>query len=225
MKADYTDISIVLDRSGSMDSIRQDAIGSFNTFLRDQKTVPSEATITLVQFDDQYEVVYGAIALHEAPELTLQTYVPRGSTALLDAIGRTIDETGHRLAAMPEADRPENVIIVILTDGEENSSRRYPPERINEMIHHQREVYSWQFVFLGANQDAIMTASRLGIASAQALTFAASPVGAQAAMASVSKHLKARRMNLAESIAFDDEDRQQQEDAFKNQSDHNFRGE
>jgi hypothetical protein len=217
MKADYTDISIVLDRSGSMDSIRQDTIGSFNTFLEDQNTVPGEATISLVQFDDQYEVVYRAIALHEAPELTMQTYVPRGSTALLDAIGRTIDETGHRLAAMLEAGRPENVIFVILTDGEENSSRHYPPERINEMIRHQRDVYNWQFVFLGANQDAIMTASRLGIASAQAMTFAASPAGTQAAMGAVSKHLKARRMNLQASIAFDEEDRKQQEEALKNQ--------
>jgi hypothetical protein len=217
MKADYTDISIVLDRSGSMDSIRQDAIGSFNTFLRDQKTVPSEATISLVQFDDQYEVVYQAIALPDAPELTLQTYVPRGSTALLDAIGRTIDETGHRLEAMPETGRPENVIFVILTDGEENSSRHYPPERINEMIRHQRDVYNWQFVFLGANQDAIMTASRLGIGSAQAMTFAASPTGAQAAMGAVSKHLKAQRMKISANIAFDAEDREKQEEELKNQ--------
>lgn len=217
MKADYTDISIVLDRSGSMDSIRQDTIGSFNTFLRDQKTVPGQATITLVQFDDRYETVYRAINLNDAPELTLQTYVPRGSTGLLDAIGRTIDETGQRLAAMPEAERPENVIFVILTDGEENSSHQYSPERINEMICHQRDVYSWQFVFLGANQDAIMTASQLGIASGQALTFAASPAGAQAVMASVGKHVKAQRMKLADKIVFDDEDRQQQEDALKNQ--------
>lgn len=217
MKTDYTDISIVLDRSGSMESIRQDTIGGFNAFLQDQKTVPGEATITLVQFDDQFEVVYRAIALNDAPTLTAQTYVPRGSTALLDAIGRTIDETGQRLAALPEADRPEHVIFVILTDGEENSSRRYSPEKINEMIHHQREVYRWQFVFLGANQDAIMTASQLGIASGQALTFAASPAGTQAAVASVGKHVRAQRMKLAQSIAFDDEDRQQQEEALKNQ--------
>jgi uncharacterized protein YegL len=217
MKTDYTDISIVLDRSGSMESIRQDAIGSFNVFLQDQKTVPREATITLVQFDDQFEVVYRAIALNEAPNLTPQTFVPRGSTALLDAIGRTIDETGQRLASLPEADRPESVIFVILTDGEENSSRHYSTARINDLIHHQRDVYNWQFVFLGANQDAIMTASRLGIASAQAMTFAASPVGAKAAMGAVSKHLKQRRMKLEASIAFDDEDRKQQEDALKNQ--------
>lgn len=217
MKTDYTDISIVLDRSGSMQIIRYDTIGSFNAFLKDQKTVSSEATITLAQFNDLYEAVYQAIPLAEAPELTMQTYVPSGSTALLDAIGRTIDETGQRLAALPEADRPESVIFVILTDGEENASRHYLPERINDMIRHQSDVYRWQFVFLGANQDAIMTASRLGIGSAQAMTFAASPAGAQAAMGAVSKHLKSKRMKISEDIAFDAEDRQQQEDALKNQ--------
>lgn len=215
MKADYTDISIVLDRSGSMESIRRDTIGSYNAFLNDQKTVSGEATITLAQFNDAYEVVHHAIPLADAPDLTLQNYVPSGSTALLDAIGRTIDETGGRLAAMPEADRPENVVFVILTDGEENSSRHYSPERINDMIRHQSEVYRWQFVFLGANQDAIMTAGRLGIGAAQAMTFAASPAGAQAALGSVSKHLKAKRMRQVDFMAFGPEDRQQQEEELK----------
>lgn len=217
MKADYTDISIVLDRSGSMESIRRDTIGSYNAFLNDQKTVAGEATITLAQFNDVYEVVHQAIPPADAPDLTLQNYIPSGSTALLDAIGRTIDETGKRLAAMPEADRPENVIFVILTDGEENSSRHYPPERINEMIRHQSDVYRWQFVFLGANQDAIMTAGHLGIGAAQALTFAASPDGAQAAMGAMSKRLKATRMREVEFMAFEDEDRLEQEEELKKQ--------
>ncbi|MEB3294062.1 MAG: vWA domain-containing protein [Synechococcales bacterium] len=213
MKRHYTDINIVLDRSGSMQSIKADTIGGFNAFLQQQKETPGEATITLAQFDDVYDVVYRAIPLSHAPDLNDHTFVPRASTALLDAIGRTINETGARLAKMLERDRPSHVIFVILTDGEENSSREFTSQQINQMIRHQREVYQWEFVFLGANQDAITTASQLGMSGGQALTYAASPQGTQAAFKAMSKNLSRFRGGEAAALEFSDADRQAQVDA------------
>lgn len=213
MKENYTDISIVLDRSGSMESIKDDTIGGFNSFLSEQKKVPGAATITLAQFDDVYETVYQAIDLQAAPLLNDQTFVPRGTTALLDAIGRTINETGKRLAAMAESNRPAKVIFVILTDGHENASREFSMPQINEMIRRQRDTYSWEFVFLGANQDAIASAGQMGIQAANAMTYAANKVGTEAAFYSVAKKMTAVRMNQAASMAFDEEDREAQRKA------------
>jgi hypothetical protein len=213
MQQDYTDINIVLDRSGSMQSIKDDTIGGFNAFLAEQKAVPGEATISLVQFDNVYEVVYGGMALSQAPELTAKTFVPRGSTALLDAIGRTINQTGERLAVMPESERPSKVIFVILTDGYENASQEFTATQINQMIQQQRDTANWEFVFLGANQDAITTASQLGIQAGNAMSYAASPVGTRAAFKSVAKNLGKVRRKEAASMNFDDADRAAQRDA------------
>src|SRR6185437_887189 len=113
----FTDITIVLDRSGSMEVIADDTVGGFNQFLKEQKKVPGKALLTLVQFDHEYQFVHQAVPIGSVPLLTRKTYVPRGSTALLDAIGRAINETGQRLAALPEPERPGNVIVMILTDG------------------------------------------------------------------------------------------------------------
>lgn len=213
MKKGYTDISIVLDRSGSMDSVKLDTIGGFNSFLKAQKGVPGEATITLVQFDDIYEVVYEGIRLQDAPLLNDQTFVPRGTTALLDAIGRTINATGKRLATLPETERPEKVIFVILTDGYENASREFKVEQINDMIRHQRDVYAWEIVFIGANQDAITSASQMGIQAANALTYAANTVGTQQAFSSLTQNIAAYRTNQKLDMSFSQEDREKQKNA------------
>ena len=218
MKKNYTDISIVLDRSGSMDSVKSDTIGGFNSFLKGQKEVPGEATISLVQFDDIYEVVYEGKRLRDAPLLTERTFVPRGTTALLDAIGRTINGTGKRLSAMTEAERPEKVIFVILTDGYENASREFKVEQINDMIRHQRDVYAWEFVFIGANQDAITSASQMGIQAANALTFAANTVGTQQAFSSLTQNIAAYRTNQKLDMSFSQEDREKQKNAGKKPS-------
>lgn len=218
MKKNYTDISIVLDRSGSMDSVKSDTIGGFNSFLKGQKEVPGEATISLVQFDDIYEVVYEGKRLRDAPLLNDQTFVPRGTTALLDAIGRTINAMGKRLSAMPEAERPEKVIFVILTDGYENASREFKVEQINDMIRHQRDVYAWEFVFIGANQDAITSASQMGIQAANALTFAANTAGTQQAFSSLTQNIAAYRTNQKLDMSFSQEDRDKQKDAGKKPS-------
>jgi len=163
MRTDLTDITMVIDRSGSMDSIKTDAEGGINTFIESQKSEPGEALLTLVQFDTEYEFVHQGVPIGSVPKFKL---VPRGSTALLDAVGRAISEAGTRLAAIEEAQRPGLVVFVIVTDGAENSSKEFTREKIREMIEHQQSAYKWQFTFLAANQDAFAEGASLGIAQA-----------------------------------------------------------
>lgn len=161
---DATDITIVLDRSGSMHAIREDTIGGFNRFLADQKAIDKPATLSLVLFDHEYTPLYVGRDLRAAEPLTNETYLPRGSTALCDAVGRTIVATGDRLRSMPEEKRPSRVLFVIVTDGLENSSQEYTRSMVRSMTRHQAEKYGWTFVYLGANQDAFSEAERIGIA-------------------------------------------------------------
>ncbi len=177
MQTDLTEIAYVLDRSGSMQSLASDAIGGFNAFIANQKQVEGRANFTLVLFDHEYQVVHKNLDIQQVPELDARTYVPRGQTALLDAVGRTIDDLGAYLAALPEAQRPGKVIVAIFTDGLENASRVYTTERLAASIKHQQEKYSWEFLFLAANQDAIATASTIAIPAGQAVNFTASPMG------------------------------------------------
>ena len=128
------DINIVLDRSGSMEAVKEETISGFNKFLADQQNQDGDATLSLVQFDDEYEVVHDAKNLAKVPALNARTFVPRGCTALLDAIGRTIVATGARLDALSEADRPNQVLFVILTDGLENASQEFSSKKIMKMI-------------------------------------------------------------------------------------------
>ncbi|MGI4789631.1 MAG: vWA domain-containing protein [Janthinobacterium lividum] len=202
MQNDLTDITIVLDRSGSMASVREDTIGGYNTFLEEQKAIPGSAHLTLVQFDDQYEVLYEGRPLENAPALSVETFVPRGSTALLDAIGRTLITTGARLAAQPEAERAGKVLFVIMTDGQENTSREFSGSKIFEMITHQREKYQWQIVFIGANQDALATGASYGIPQTNSMNYAASPAGTRSATAKLSA-AAGRFRNAAESKSED----------------------
>jgi hypothetical protein len=196
-----------------MESVRSDTIGGFNAFLADQLDEGDEATITLAQFDNIYEVVYLAIPLTNARPLDNSTFVPRGSTALLDAIGRTIQDTGKRLEALAEDRRPEKVVFVILTDGLENASNEFTAHKVNDMISHQREVYKWEFVFLGANQDAITTAANIGIRAANSLTYAANSDGVQKAFRSMSKQLLKYRKGASAQVEFEEEDREEQRKA------------
>lgn len=213
MKPNYTDITVVLDRSGSMADVKTDTIGGFNTFLSDQVKVPGEATITLNQFDDVFEHVIKAEPIRNARPLSDSTYVPRGSTALLDAIGRSINETGKRLESMKEEDRPSKVVMVIVTDGFENASKEFTKDKVNAMISEQRDKWNWEFVFLGANQDAISTASSFGIQAANAMTYASNAKGTSDSYKSLSKNLTAFRCATKMSMSFDDEDRKKQEEA------------
>lgn len=189
----HADLTVVLDRSGSMSSVADETISGLNHFLAEQRKLPGTAAFTLVQFDTAYEFVHRGIPIAAVPPLTRETFVPRGMTALLDAVGRAINETGERLAATPEQDRPGKVIFVILTDGQENSSREFTRQRIFEMIGHQREVYAWDFVFLGANQDAIGAGATLNIPAANAMNYAANAAGTKGAFYAASRGVGANR--------------------------------
>jgi hypothetical protein len=179
MQTDLTEIAYVLDRSGSMQSLAADAIGGFNAFLSDQKQLPGRANFTLVLFDHEYLVLHRNVDIRQVPELDNKSYVPRGNTALLDAVGRTIDDLGTYLARTPEQLRPAKVMVAIFTDGLENSSRVYTTDRLAASIQHQQEKYNWEFLFLAANQDAIASAAKIGIPGGQAVNFTASPLGVQ----------------------------------------------
>lgn len=171
MKKNLTEMVFVLDRSGSMSGLAADTIGGFNELIEKQKKIEGDAYVTTVLFDHEYEVLHDHVALGEVAPLTDKEYFARGSTALLDAVGRTIDSVGARLAAAPEEERPEHVVFVITTDGRENSSREYTAKQVREMVEHQQQKYSWQFVFLGANMDAVSEARNLGISAKYAADF------------------------------------------------------
>jgi hypothetical protein len=176
------EIVCVIDRSGSMADIRSDATGGFNTFLEIQKRLPGEAKMTLVLFNHNCEVVYSRADLREVKPFSAETYVPDGTTALLDAVGRTIDDIGKMLAHTLEDERPGKVIFAILTDGLENSSKDYTRQRIYEMIRQQRTKYAWEFIFLAANQDAFEEAEKLCIDRNRAHNFVADSDGIKSAM-------------------------------------------
>ena len=185
---ELTDIVIILDRSGSMGSVRDATIEALNGYIQSQKTGDGQVCLTLIQFDDCYEVFAHAVPITRFPMLSRKTFEPRGSTALFDAIGRTILETGERYSRMHETVRPGNILIVIQTDGFENASKQYTSEKINEMIAIQRDQYAWQFVFLGANQDAIASGAKLGIDSGASLTYGATRSGSVAAWDVLAQH-------------------------------------
>jgi len=173
----YTDISFVLDRSGSMSSIKNDVIGGFNEFLKKQKKLKDRALFSLFQFDHEYEVVYTGADIQTANELDDSTFVPRGMTSLLDAIGRTIESTEDRIRLLAESDKPKKVMIIVMTDGYENNSKEFDAKHIFKLITDKKENNKWEFIFLGANQDAITTASQYGISAKSSLTYNANAIG------------------------------------------------
>jgi Mg-chelatase subunit ChlD len=174
-----TEIIAVIDRSGSMASIRNDAEGGIRNFIREQKEVPGEARMTLVEFNTSIDTVYQAKSLAQAPDYKLE---PSGGTALLDAIGTTLNAQGKRIADEKWA---ELVILVIVTDGEENSSREFQAEGVKQMISHA-EGNGWKVVYLGANQDAFTVAKGLGISASTTANYLATAAGTRSAYASAS---------------------------------------
>lgn len=178
-KPNSTEVVFIVDRSGSMRSIAEAMSSGFDEFVHKQKTLPGECKVTAVQFDTEYEVLYTAVPLDQVPPYKLE---PRGGTALHDAIGQTILAVGSRLGAMPEHERPSKVLFVIITDGGENASKEFTRERVFSMITHQREKYSWEFIYLGANQDAIAVGTSLGVQPANARTYEATQEGTAAVM-------------------------------------------
>ena len=193
MKKDYTDIHVVADGSGSMASLITDMIGSFNTLVETQKAAPGEATVSFYKFDDLYEPIFTFVPLNEVKELTTNEYFARGMTALYDAIGRTISAMGAKYASMAEEDRPETVMLLILTDGAENASKEYNQAKIKEMIELQTGAYKWVINFLGTNQDAVLTARGMGIQMDNAMTYTNNKAGLTAAVTSMGSKFAAYR--------------------------------
>lgn len=194
MRDDYVDITIVLDRSGSMGSIAADVVGGFNNFIDEQKREPGLLRVSMTQFNTYYDIVYNGVPVQEVRPLEFH---PFGNTALLDAIGRSINETGRRLAAMDEHDRPRKVIFVIMTDGQENSSREFTKAKIKEMINHQTDKYGWTFVFMGAKQDSFHEAGGLGFRAGSTINYADNAQGVKAAYMGMSSKLSAVRCKSA----------------------------
>lgn len=177
MKAKFTELAFILDRSGSMGGLEGDTIGGYNAMLAKQRAAAGEARITTVLFDDRYELLHNRADIRSAAPITEREYFVRGSTALLDAIGRTIDTLIRAQRNADREHRAERVIFVITTDGMENASREYDSARVKAMIERQKNRYGWEFLFLGANIDAIETAGRFGIASNRAQNYCADEEG------------------------------------------------
>jgi uncharacterized protein YegL len=190
---DATDVTVILDRSGSMESIATDVIGAFNTFIAEQQREPGECRLSLVQFNDEYEVAYADVPMADAPRLTPETFLPRGTTALLDAVGRTIDTTGRRLAALAEEVRPGRVLVAIITDGLENASTDYTRAKVLALIERQQTEYHWSFLFLAANQDAIKEGTALGVKALDNVNFKATKDGIYDAAEKLSASVSAYR--------------------------------
>lgn len=193
MKENFTSINVIIDRSGSMGHLAKDTIGSFNGFLAEQKAVPGEAVFTLCTFADKHTLVHDFAALSSVPDLNSKSYQPSGGTALLDAMGSTINMVGTKLAAIPEEARPSKVIFLIITDGEENASHEFNRHQIKSMVEHQSSVYSWEFVFMGANIDAIATGAALGVSQQNTLNYDATGVGVRDLYKGVSDSLRTYR--------------------------------
>lgn len=189
MKTDLTHIAFILDRSGSMQSMAAEAIGGFNAFLKEQQKEEGEARLSLILFDHEYSPIVEDSPIEEVRPLDETTYEPRGTTALLDAMGRTIDDLGKTMAALPEADRPGGVIVVTLTDGLENASSDYTRAQIAEKVKHQQTKYDWQFLFLGADLESTDQAEALNIAQADRVVYSSVEEG----MALNSKEISRRR--------------------------------
>ncbi len=170
MRQDLTDITLVVDRSGSMTNMLADAEGGINEFITEQKAAEGEANLSLIQFDSEYEFIHKGTPIKDVPPYKLH---PRGSTALIDAVGKAINETGERLNATAEADRPGLVIFVIVTDGGENSSREFTNVMVKEAVERQTNDYKWKFIYIGANQDAFAQAGGLGVGRRYAANYSA----------------------------------------------------
>ncbi len=172
MKKGLTEIVFILDRSGSMSGLEKDTIGGFNSTIEKQKGEAGTALVSTVLFDDESEVLHNRVVIEKIEPMTEKQYFVRGSTALCDAIGGAIHHIGNVHKYMRDEDRPEKTIFVITTDGYENASHRYGADRVRKMVERQKMKYGWEFIFFGANIDAVETAKHYGISEERAANFA-----------------------------------------------------
>ena len=177
MKKGLTEIVFILDRSGSMSGLEKDTIGGYNSLIKKQKKEEGEAYISTVLFDDSTEVLHDRVGLDKIKPMTEEEYYVRGCTALLDAVGGAIHHIGNVHKYAREEDRPEKTLFIITTDGQENSSRMYTYEKVKRMVERQKKKYGWEFLFLGANIDAVAEAGRFGIKPDRAVNYECDEIG------------------------------------------------
>ena len=177
MKKGLTEIVFILDRSGSMSGLEADTIGGFNSMLEKQKKEEGEALISTVLFDDQTEILHDRENIDKVERISDKEYYVRGCTALLDAVGGAIHHIGHIQKEMPEEERPEKTLFIITTDGMENSSREYSYAKVKKMVEKKKKKNHWEFVFLGANIDAVAVAGKFGVAANRAVRYECDSVG------------------------------------------------
>lgn len=200
-------VAALLDRSGSMHTIADDTRGGFDSFIAKERAQEGDTVVTLAQFDDRYELVYSSNPIDEVPPLVLE---PRASTALYDGIGRLITDVGVELAALPEDQRPGSVTVLVMTDGHENASREWTNVAVRQLIEQQERDYQWDFVFLGANIDAVNVGTDLGFAPDKSMTYMSTTVGVTAAFDSVASYQDRKRatiMGAPPARGFSEEDR------------------
>ena len=186
MKKGLTELVFIIDRSGSMGGLEKDTIGGFNSMLKEQQAVEGEAVVTTVLFDNRYELLHDRIDIRAVSPLTEKNYTVGGNTALLDALGKTIRKIRDVQEHTAENYRAEKVLFIIITDGEENASREYSAERIKARIEYQKQKYGWEFVFFGANMDAVLEAEKLGISAEYAQNYRADASGTSTAYSAIS---------------------------------------
>lgn len=206
MKKGKTELVVILDRSGSMSSIKSDIVGGLKTLLEKQRKEKGECYLTLYQFDDTIERIYDNVNIDNVTEIDL---IPRGMTRLNDAIGTALNEVGARLAKTREKDRPESVIVVTLTDGLENASKEFDGAQIKKMVKHQEDKYSWRFIYLGANQDAVLVGKSKGFTPALSMTYNANSASVRNAFSAISDGVSTMRSCVHDAYAFSDEQRKE----------------
>jgi len=214
MNPNLTEIAYILDRSGSMEPMQEPAVAAFNAFVKAQLDVPGDARLTLVQFDDAYEVPIAARPVQDVPQLTAATYTPRGMTALLDAIGRTVKDIDHRLSTLPDPEKPGKVILAIFTDGQENASREYTLKHISDLIRLYRDERGWEFLFLAANQDAIASAGAMCMSAESSANVSFDEKGIKSTGSAMARKVRAMRMKSSGNM-----DAQAMEDDAKSMND------
>lgn len=179
MKKGLAELVFIIDRSGSMSGLEDDTIGGFNSMLKEQQAVEGEARITTVLFDNRYELLHDRIDIQAVAPLTREDYTVGGGTALLDAVGKTIHKIREAQRNTKEEYRAEKVMFIIITDGQENASHRYTVDMIQQRIAHQQKEHGWEFLFFGANMDAIAEAGKIGIRADRAQNYFADSSGTQ----------------------------------------------
>ena len=193
MKKGLTEMLFILDRSGSMHGLETETIGGFNSLIEKQKKAEGSAIVSTVLFDDEMKVIHNRVPLEDVKPLTEKEYYARGCTALLDATGRSVKHIRKVQKYLPEEEKPEHTIVVITTDGYENASHEFDLERVKRLIRKQQEKYNWEFMFLGANIDAVAAAGKIGISAKRAVRYKSDKRGTMLNYEVVGKAMSAMR--------------------------------